>query len=81
VWELSVPISFEQNQGATKMEKSDHMSGMKIAIERKVLDHSMSGYNLQNKPDVQSERESYMRMKEGEVASRDSIQPDGSCGK
>lgn len=59
------------------MERNDHMNGMKIVIERKIVDHSQSGYNLQDKPVMDAQRESYMRMKEGEVASRGEIQPDG----
>lgn len=50
---------------------------MRNVIERKVTDHSMSGYNLQDGINMRQQEESWKRAKEGEVESMGSIQPDG----
>lgn len=72
---------FEVLKGAEAIQRGGgedaHRLAIKTVIERKIMDHSMSGYNLQTKPVMDAERESWMRSQEGAAADRGTIMPDG----
>lgn len=49
----------------------------KIVIERKISDHDRSGYNLQTKPNEDTERRTWKESQEGKAADLGEIQPNG----
>ena len=50
---------------------------MRNVIERKIMDHDKSGYNLQTAPVMKAEEASWKASQEGRVADKGTIEPNG----